>query len=429
MKRISVLLYTAAYLLLMQAPSVNAHGYMSVPKSRNKLANERPYSEGPNYCPHCLASGGRRTSPLVYPETIKSGRSHGLCGDAPKGNDACWSGGLCTEQDHMPGGKFYKADGPGGAIQAVYSAGQTIDVSMTITAHHKGVVELRLCDEARVTQKCLNKYPALQRVDFEKGALRDAQPINPNHPEMFYINPTSYDPARNTQGNYEMTAKFKLPEGVTCDHCVLQWWWLTANSCVPPGYRDFDFPKAHQGDGKTDFYIPTQEDCVGTTAGEEFWNCADIAITSQKNTDKHTTKPAAASTPATKPVATTTKPAATTTKPAAKPTSPDSALSSEIVRTSCVSFYPCARLRTAFCTGFLAEAAKQLGIQVKDIVSFGVSPGDKSVGGSPSMCTRGDDGSFVTAPNNGLWAGVMYQVCGESAPPCKKRRYLRSSEN
>ena len=52
----------------------------------------------------------------------------------------------------MPGGKFYTADGRGGAIQKVYSAGQTIDVSFTITAHHKGVVSLRLCDEDRVTQ-------------------------------------------------------------------------------------------------------------------------------------------------------------------------------------------------------------------------------------------------------------------------------------
>ena len=79
-----------------------SHGYMSIPRARNVIARDR--SEGNpnapvNYCPHCLNLGGRRTSNLVYPETVESGRSHGLCGDAPTGSpDSCWLGGDCPEQ-------------------------------------------------------------------------------------------------------------------------------------------------------------------------------------------------------------------------------------------------------------------------------------------------------------------------------------------
>ena len=81
----------------------NGHGYMSIPKSRNKLANERRWPQDVNYCPHCLNAEGRRTSNYVYPETISGAKGHGLCGDKPVGGDECWNGGQCGEQDHMPG--------------------------------------------------------------------------------------------------------------------------------------------------------------------------------------------------------------------------------------------------------------------------------------------------------------------------------------
>ena len=27
----------------------------------------------------------------------------------------------------------------------------------------------------------------------------------------------------------------RLPDGLSCAACTLQWWWTTGNSCVPPG--------------------------------------------------------------------------------------------------------------------------------------------------------------------------------------------------
>ena len=96
--------FQMAVLLLLSsvATHVAAHGFMSIPRARNVIARDR--SEGNsaapvNYCPHCLNLGGRRTTNLVYPETAQSGRSHGLCGDAPAGSpDACWLGGDCPQQ-------------------------------------------------------------------------------------------------------------------------------------------------------------------------------------------------------------------------------------------------------------------------------------------------------------------------------------------
>ena len=39
--------------------------------------------------------------------------------------------------------------------------------------------------------------------------------------------------------------QFRLPAGVTCDHCVLQMYWVTANTCLAPGYRNVNWPTTH----------------------------------------------------------------------------------------------------------------------------------------------------------------------------------------
>ena len=66
----------------------------------------------------------------------------------------------------MPGGRYYiPGDGKGAMVHPnnVYEEGQHIEVEMVIIAHHLGWIEMRLCDEERVTEECLQKYP-LQRV-------------------------------------------------------------------------------------------------------------------------------------------------------------------------------------------------------------------------------------------------------------------------
>lgn len=66
----------------------------------------------------------------------------------------------------------------------------------------------------------------------------------------------------------------QLPNGLTCDgkknRCVLQWYWLTANSCNAPDQH----PK---------FITPGPQTCgeAGVPYPEEFWNCANIVIQPQ----------------------------------------------------------------------------------------------------------------------------------------------------
>lgn len=40
----------------------------------------------------------------------------------------------------------------------------------------------------------------------------------------------------------ELEYKFQLPAGMVGDLVLLQWHYVTANSCMPPGYDDVDNP-------------------------------------------------------------------------------------------------------------------------------------------------------------------------------------------
>jgi hypothetical protein len=65
-----------------------------------------------------------------------------------------------------------------------------------------------------------------------------------------------------------------LPKGFTCDHCKLQWHYLTGHSCWPPcAMTNRDEP--------TCFDNQVYQSCgkPGAAYPEEFWNCADVRIT------------------------------------------------------------------------------------------------------------------------------------------------------
>ena len=91
----------------------------------------------------------------------------------------------------------------------------------------QGHIEMFLCDsgdlsdpEGVVTQACFNKYP-LDRAE-------DDVPIDPANRGRFFLDP----PCRAAETDQTMvdraapgdvaTALFKLPDGVTCDRCIVQ---------------------------------------------------------------------------------------------------------------------------------------------------------------------------------------------------------------
>jgi hypothetical protein len=302
----------AALLMAGALVCVDGHGYLQVPKSRNWVAHE----QNKEWCPHCLNAGSAANVQAHdvnegvwyknFPETEKTLVRHGLCGDNP------------GESKYLTGGSIY-GNPAGGNVQATYTSGQSIDINVIITAHHMGWWQFYLCDKGdELSQTCLNKI-MLHRDPHDPSI----SPVDPNFPGRYYIIPTCY----GTEMSMNQTVRYKLPEGLTCPHCVLQWYWVTGNSCHGGGYTGVNFPKIDNpciGDGYSTGWLPRANSaCVDNTKiyPEEFWNCADVRIEAASGPTPFPTAPTATKKPTTgNPTSTpaTKKPTTPTQTPATK---------------------------------------------------------------------------------------------------------------
>ena len=79
-------------------------------------------------------------------------------------------------------------------------------------------------------QSCFNDHP----LEYVSDPLHSA-PKDVNYPERAYIPNSSTRP-----WNYQH--RYKLPSGVSGDNVLIQWKYITANSCNPPGYDNYPFP-------------------------------------------------------------------------------------------------------------------------------------------------------------------------------------------
>lgn len=148
--------------------------------------------------------------------------------------------GICGDPADEPSPQAHETGGTYGnkVITKTYVMDSVIDVEVELTANHKGRFQFKLCPVRsgmiEATQECLDSYP-LTQLDGE-----DEFPIF------------------ETDHQTSVIRQAKLPPGLTCARCVLQWTWTSANSWgVCPN---------------------------GTTAGlgcgpqETFRNCADVRI-------------------------------------------------------------------------------------------------------------------------------------------------------
>lgn len=134
--------------------------------------------------------------------------------------------------------------------QGVYVAGSVIDIEVVVTTHHRGHFEFRACpiDEDVVpmqvpTRECFEENVLM----FVSDDLYQA-PIDVRYPERGYIAPASVaqyvqpiEGVRPVNGAlYKM--KFRLPESAAGGLVLLQWYYLTANSCKHEGYDEYQFP-------------------------------------------------------------------------------------------------------------------------------------------------------------------------------------------
>ena len=143
-----------------------------------------------------------------------------------------------------------------------------------MSTHHLGHYEFRICDQALDVsslssaaegQRCLDQW-LLERappladcvVNDPRG---DCQPMDPKHPERWYLPPAgSQTPVAGPNfddsmaPNYPNSAevhvmRYKIPEGLSCSACTLQWYWASGNSCVYDGdYFDYYRGIAQLGD-------------------------------------------------------------------------------------------------------------------------------------------------------------------------------------
>lgn len=226
-------------------PSTRGHGFLGHPPARNVLANS-------DYCPHCLNMGTTRlvsnNGKLRWPEGLR-----GICGDPFNG-----------PRPHEEGGKYYG----GGTPVVTYARGGIAEIEVYLTTNHYGRFRFRVCkidggrsEKQQLTESCL-----------EHHVLKQANIPQAQRPgdEWFYTSPS--DPSTTLYTMY-----YQLPEDLVCDgesaSCVLQWYWVSANSCNPP-----EFPAAY----KLPYGL---EECTAPDAPypEEFINCADIAIVDTRN--------------------------------------------------------------------------------------------------------------------------------------------------
>lgn len=233
--------------LSSQASLVWGHGRLIEPAARN-AAWRYGFDVPPNFDENQQNCGG------VGVQWGTNGGKCGVCGDPYNG-----------PQPHVHPGKYAT-----GVITKTYTSGQTIQVKIAITANHFGWFEFRL---GKLVEPPITQSKLTHLLKLTNGQTR------------WYL---------ESDENKEYTIDVKLPDGVSCDHCVLQWWWNSGNSWG-----------CDENSGMCG---------IGYGPQETYSNCADIKVMSTGDETGGGTNPN------TEAVAQTTTP----TTPAETLTSPDS---------------------------------------------------------------------------------------------------------
>ena len=245
------------YLLLLALwnARVHGHGHMTTPRSLNWFAAE----DGANgatagvppteYCPHCLNN------------------NNGNCGVSPSFDYDVWND---SAGNPMPW-----------ISQEVYTEGQIIVVKSYLDTHHNGHMEIVACNDGPTSSESCFDDITNNALIFVRDVLFD-MPADPAYPHRGYY--------AGGQGggikSFEM--EFRLPDGIVGDQVLLQWRYITANSCSPPGYAEYfggansqgiALPSSYWTPGLTNCQPPYPNDGSRSTVWpEQFFNCAQVTV-------------------------------------------------------------------------------------------------------------------------------------------------------
>jgi len=126
-------------------------------------------------------------------------------------------------------------------IQACYAEGDVIELDVVLTAHHMGHFTYKACaiNAGEVaSQECFDSNPLTFVEDVLYGSLPD-----PDNADRVYIPRSDAAFIQKDNGHYKFSHRFRLPEGLSGDLVLLQWYYITANSCLADeGYLNYSFP-------------------------------------------------------------------------------------------------------------------------------------------------------------------------------------------
>lgn len=233
-------------------------------------------------------------TPLKSPFTWRAG----VCGDPKRPTKG--------DPEHLRGGKYYY----NGRIVRTYIAGSIINFQTHIAVHHNGFLEFHLCDVSRcrgeITPLCFRKGACRQlrrarNPKCDSGYSKQCAPIDPEYPGRWYLPCPVHAHIVNVRPGTKMRAdkygfpdymKYVLPN-MSCEHCVLHWFYTAAAGCNPPGVISFfqgprrprNWGKCKgQGNAKGGFNM--NEEC-GKRFPEEYYACADVRLVFRKAKPKN----------------------------------------------------------------------------------------------------------------------------------------------
>lgn len=130
-------------------------------------------------------------------------------------------------------------------IQACYAEGEVIELETVLTAHHMGHFSYSACaiNPGEVaSQECFDNNKLIFVEDLLYGSSPD-----PNYPDRVYIPRREYSDLNEEKGGYVYRHRYQLPPGLSGDLVLIQWHYITGNSCLADeGYLSYDFPEGFE---------------------------------------------------------------------------------------------------------------------------------------------------------------------------------------
>lgn len=284
-----------------------SHGHLADPPPRGALAGSSIYpskpfdASAPRDFKLFFPAGSRNSIPGSGLRSQIAAAHRRWTDFLPMKPGFAWSASVCGDlkgggrKDHLRGGRYYY----GAKIVRNYSVGARVSFEASVVAHHNGFFEFHMCNMARCPRGDLSaacfRIPGacrqLQRAPnwiCDSGWSRKCGPIDKKYPGRWYV-PC---PKRSRSGSFDIygtrgTMRYLLPKGFVCNHCVLHWYYASADHCNPPGVIEYftgqnkprKWGSCPGGGGAQGGFASDKSLCTNRGQfSEEYYNCADVRI-------------------------------------------------------------------------------------------------------------------------------------------------------